>query len=317
MAVDPPNPYAPSLAVAEEGDAAAAARPARWLAILATLACMQPLAGLGLLVLGRRRRFLFWCLLASTAYGLMLAAVWTVKPTLFLFAFGAVVSLGLASLVDTIIATPSTALPSPSSAPTFRRALVTVLIVFVAERAGLHAVKRWVVEAFNIPSGAMVPTLLVGDHVMVKKHVEAAQRGDIVVYRYPPEPSVLYIKRILAVAGDTIEFRSHRVFVNGVPLATSPSSEKCPAHDERPPEPGCRRLAESSGPRSYTIMLAEDFLDDFPPLVVPPGHVFVVGDNRHNSKDSRVFGPVPTANLVGSATFIYWSKSLDRVGQRL
>jgi signal peptidase I len=317
VAIDPPNPYAPSLAVAREGDGVVAARPARWLAVLATLLCFQPLAGLGLLVLGRKRRFLYWCLPATAAYGLMLGAVWTVKPSLFLVAFVAAVSLGLASLVDTIVAKPSTALPAPSPAPTFRRALVTVLIVFVAERAGLYAVKRWVVEAFNIPSGAMVPTLLVGDHIMVRKQVGAIQRGDLVVYRDQRDPSVSYIKRILAVAGDTIEFRSDTILVNGVPLPTLPRSEKCPTYDERPPEPGCRLVAESIGPRSYTIMLAENFEQNPFEKVVPSGHVFVVGDNRHNSMDSRFTGPVPEANLVGSATFIYWSRDLDRLGRRL
>jgi signal peptidase I len=205
----------------------------------------------------------------------------------------------------------------PAPAPTFRRALVTVLIIFVAGRAGLHAIKRWVVEGFNLPSGSMAPTLLVGDRIMVKKQVGSKKRGDIVVYRYPPEPSVLHVKRILAVADDTIEFRSDEVIVNGVLLPASPSSEECPLYNERPPEPGCRLLVEGNGQRSYTIMLVGDFgLNPFQKMV-PPGHVFVVGDNRHNSRDSRVSGPVPEANLVGTATFIYWSMDLDRLGLRL
>jgi signal peptidase I len=151
--------------------------------------------------------------------------------------------------VDTILATPSTTLPTPAPAPTFRRALVTVLVIFVAGRAGLHVVKRWVVEGFNLPSSSMAPTLLVGDRIMVRKQVGSIQRGDIVVHRYPPEPSVLYVKRILAVAGETIEFRSDGVVLNGVPLPTSPSSEECPPKDELPPEPGCRLLVEGIGPR--------------------------------------------------------------------
>jgi signal peptidase I len=217
---------------------------------------MQPLAGLGLLVLGRRRRFLFWCVPTTVAFALSVAGVWAVKPALFLVAFLAMASLGLASLVDTILATPSTALPAPTPAPTLRRALVTVLVIFVVERAGLHAVRRWVMEAFNIPSGSMAPSLLIGDHIMVKKKVDTIGRGDVVVYRHPPEPSVMFIKRVLAVAGDSIEFRSDKVLVNGVPLPVSPSSEKCPAYSEQPPEPDCRLVEESIGPRSYPIMLA-------------------------------------------------------------
>jgi signal peptidase I len=317
MAADPPNPYAPGRALAEEPGAGRAGRPSRWLAMVATLLCLQPFAGLGLYVLGRTRRLLFWVVPSTVACTLMLVAVWMVKPTLFLIAAGATVLLMLGSLADTIVAAPSV------SAPTFRRALVTVLIIFVAERAGFLGVKRWLVEAFSIPSGAMAPSLLVGDHIMVKKKTSTIQRGDIVVFRYPPDPEIMYVKRIVAVAGDMLAIRSDTVFVNSAALPQSASPEKCPRLGENQADVDCRLAQESTGLRSYAIMVEGDFNTDLSPITVPAGHVFVLGDNRHNSKDSRAWGPLPETDLTGLAVFVYWSQGQageirwDRIGQRL
>jgi signal peptidase I len=315
MTVEPPNPYAPGRALAQKPGSGHAGRPARWLAIVATLLCLQPFAGAGLYVLGRTRRILFWSVPSTVAYVVMLAGVWTVKPTLFAIGVGAMGLLILGSLVDTIVVAPA------AWTPTFQRALVTLLIVFAAERAGLHVVKRTVAEAFSIPSGAMMPSLLVGDHIMVKKDTSSAGRGDMVVFRYPPDPKVTFIKRVLAVAGDTIEIRADAVFVNGAALSQSASSEKCPESGANPAD--CRLVQESTGLRSYAIMIEGSFDADLSPITVPPGHVFVLGDNRHNSKDSRVWGPLPEKDLLGLAMFVYWSQSQagqirwDRFGRRL
>jgi signal peptidase I len=315
MADEPLNPYTPSRAAEMAPETAPQGRASGILAVVASLLCAQPFAGLGLYVLGRKRRFLAWAVPATLAEVLMIVGAWTGLSTLFLVALGAILLLVLGSFVDTLMARSS------SAAPSFRRALVTVLLVFVGGRAALYGVKQWLVEGFSIPSAAMVRSLLVGDHVMVKKKVDDVRRGDMVVFRYPPDPSITFIKRIVALGGDTVEIRSNAVVVNGVALPQSPRSEACPPSNDT--QGDCRVLEERGDAHLYTIMLDGPFSSDFHLVEVPPGHVFVMGDNRNNSKDSRVWGFLPVGNLIGVPTLVYFSLSpggdmrWDRVGRRL
>ena len=156
---------------------------------------------------------------------------------------------------------------------------------------------------------------------MVRKKVGDTRRGDIVVFRYPPEPSINYVKRVIALAGDTIEVRTNAVFVNGIALPQSPSAEACPGSKASLPVEGCRLVHEQSDGRAHDVMLEGPFNSDMATVKVPPGNVFVLGDNRNNSKDSRVWGFVPAENLIGTAPFIYLSLSpdgapWDRIGRR-
>lgn len=159
------------------------------------------------------------------------------------------------------------------------------------------AVRSTVVQAFWVPSGSMLPTIQIGDHIFVNKlaytirmplaefpltAVTAPQRGDIVVFVGPHDPGTDLIKRVVAVQGDTVEIRKKQLFVNGEP-ADDPY-----AHFEEPVAAGQR--------------------DNMPLQTVPQGKFFVMGDNRDKSYDSRFWGFADIAEIKGRATFVYWSR---------
>lgn len=159
------------------------------------------------------------------------------------------------------------------------------------------AVRSSVVQAFWVPSGSMLPTIQIGDHIFVNKlaytvrmplaefpltEVAPPERGDIVVFVGPHDPSTDLIKRVVAVEGDTIEIRKKQLFVNGEP------AEDSYAHFEEPVAAGQR--------------------DNMPLQTVPPGKFFVMGDNRDKSYDSRFWGFANIADIKGRATFVYWSR---------
>ncbi len=200
-----------------------------------------------------------------------------------------------------------------------------ILIVFL--------LRSFLVEPFKIPSGSMIPTLLVGDFILVNKYVygiripvwnrkviEVArpERGDVMVFRYPPDPSLDYIKRVVGLPGDRIEYRNQRLSINGEAVPVRPLDDYL--FKER--MQFSRRYLEKLGAVEHEILVEEDAPQALPGLafphaancqynseglrcVVPPGHYFMMGDNRDNSSDSRVWGFVPDENIVGKA-FLIW-----------
>ena len=165
-------------------------------------------------------------------------------------------------------------------------------------------IRTFVVQAFKIPSGSMLPTLQIGDHLLVNKFIygvknpftgtvliplEKPGHDDIVVFRFPQDRSVDYIKRVVGVAGDTIVIKNKKVCVNDKlvenPHAQYTSTSIMPAE---------------AGPR-----------DNFGPVKVPDGKIFVMGDNRDNSYDSRFWGFVDQRDVLGKAYIIYWSWDID------
>jgi signal peptidase I len=182
---------------------------------------------------------------------------------------------------------------------------ITELIVIVMV---VLLIRAFVAQAYNIPSGSMKPTLLVGDFILVNKLVyrfSEPQRGDIVVFKYPIDPNIDFIKRIIALPGEEVEVRNNQVFINGKPL---PLIEV-----NREEENGVRKVIyEEVLPEGikHKVQFYEDFpfsKRDFGPVVVPPNHYFVMGDNRDNSEDSRYWGFLPRENIVGKAFVIYFS----------
>ena len=178
-------------------------------------------------------------------------------------------------------------------------------------------IRTYIVQAFKIPSGSMIPTLLIGDHILVNKFIygtkipfsdrrflvfEKPERGDIVVFRYPEAPKRDFIKRVIATEDDILESKNRTVYVNGEVLIEpyvyyTDSAIRC----------------ERNNPR-----------DNFGPLIVPKGKVFVMGDNRDQSYDSRHWGFVDTKDIRGEALIIYWSWDakknwlrFDRVGRSI
>ncbi len=166
-------------------------------------------------------------------------------------------------------------------------------------------VRTLVIQAFKIPSGSMENTLLVGDHIFVNKFLfgyhlpytkgrilefQKPKRGDIIVFEYPKDPSKDYIKRVEGLPGDTVEIRNKQLYVNGKPVV-----EKYV------------RYADGSDPDAYP-----PGRDNAPPVKVPPGKLFVMGDNRDRSADSRFWGFVDMDEVVGKALFIYFSVDWTR-----
>jgi len=212
-----------------------------------------------------------------------------------------------------------------------------ILIVFM--------LRSFLFEPFKIPSGSMIPTLVVGDFILVNKFtygirlpilnkkildISQPKRGDVMVFRYPEDPSLDYIKRVVGLPGDTIAYVNKVLYINGTeaPRKSMPDY----LHQERISY--SRQFSEKSGEVEHAILIDEDapavvpFVRQFPyrencnynnegvTCEVPVGHYFLMGDNRDNSADSRVWGFVPDANIVGRAFFIWFNFSdLKRFGR--
>lgn len=179
------------------------------------------------------------------------------------------------------------------------------------------------VQPFSIPSSSMVPTLLVGDFLLVDKqtatldHLPLApgrlQRGDVVVFHYPPNPSVHLVKRIIGLPGDRVRLHDGRVLVNGKaltePYAVYRPSLPDPYRDDFP------HLTSTDPEVDSRWWMELQHLDQNGELYIPPNEYFVLGDNRNNSEDSRYWGLVPAGNVVGKPLLVYLSLRGDPAGE--
>lgn len=179
--------------------------------------------------------------------------------------------------------------------------------------------RSFLVEPFRIPSGSMMPTLLVGDFILVNKYaygirlpvlntkvieVGSPQRGDVAVFRYPMDPRTDYIKRVIGVPGDHVEYRGKLLYINGEKIDQQPLGSYIGTGSGLSASGASLRL-EQLGETQHQILVEarKPTLDG--EYRVPEGHYFVMGDNRDNSNDSRFWGTVPEENLVGRA-FLIW-----------
>ncbi|MEO5926853.1 MAG: signal peptidase I [Bryobacteraceae bacterium] len=169
-----------------------------------------------------------------------------------------------------------------------------------------------VVQAFVIPSGSMEPGIRLGDHLIVNKLPHSPQRDELVVFRYPEDPDQTFIKRVIGVPGDRIRMVEKQTIRNGQPLTESYVVHLDPYVDSyRDNFPGAANVHLESQAHK---MLSENV--DHGEVVVPPGMLFVMGDNRDRSLDSRFFGFVPQANVIGRPWFVYWSYDEDAKATR-
>lgn len=196
--------------------------------------------------------------------------------------------------------------------------------------------RAFVVEPFRIPSGSMMPTLLVGDFILVNKfayglrapvtktkfiEVSDPERGDVVVFRYPTDPKLDYIKRLIGLPGDRIAYKNKTLYVNGKAMfQTTLGAYEPVGSGER--SRGSWEVKENLDGIEHSVLI-DPRRPDFPPgcsvlargeITVPQGHFFMMGDNRDNSNDSRCWGFVPEENLVGKAFMIWLSFDLNRSG---
>ena len=192
--------------------------------------------------------------------------------------------------------------------------------------AGVLCIRTFVAEATVIPTGSMESTILIGDHVFLNKllygprlpytslrmpPLREIHRQDIVAFRYPRNPSVMFVKRVIGVGGDVVKIEDKKVYLNGRPLfepyAQFQYPTVLPLRDDFPPTPSLLETLpaawglDPAWAREMPSFIRNDGLH------VPPGYLFVMGDNRDNSLDSRFWGFVPLENVVGEPLFVYWS----------
>jgi signal peptidase I len=190
-----------------------------------------------------------------------------------------------------------------SNAPARSRLRENVEAILIAIVIALF-IRTFVVQAFKIPSGSMKPTLQIGDHILVNKFSYGVKipyigkvilpagdplHGDIVVFKFPVDPRKDFIKRVIGVGGDVVEIHDKTIYINGKRLNHDAGVYSDP-----------RTIAGSLKPR-----------DNFGPITVPKGALFVMGDNRDESFDSRFWGFVPVRDVSGKAFIIYWSWDSD------
>ena len=191
-------------------------------------------------------------------------------------------------------------------------------------------IRSFVFEPFRIPSGSMNPTLLQGDFIFVKKYsyglrlpvtetkileTGAPERGDVLVFRLPQDPSVNYIKRVVGLPGDQVRYERHRLWINGEQVSLDPHPEAT----SRDP-----RFIEQLGDREHEILITDaNYQINDGVYTVPEGHYFVMGDNRDNSRDSRWISSIPESHLVGEAVLIWMHMDgfswpdWDRIGAKI
>ncbi|MEJ2060112.1 MAG: signal peptidase I [Gammaproteobacteria bacterium] len=210
----------------------------------------------------------------------------------------------------------------------YSRAFFPVLLLVLLLRS-------FVFEPFRIPSGSMMPTLLVGDFIWVNKYdyglrlpitstkilkIGEPHRGDVVVFRFPRDPNTDYIKRIVGLPGDVVTYVHKTLYINGKKMTQTPVGPYADAADNGEGVDSTEYV-ENLGGVKHDILLMPSRPSLSGEWIVPPHHYFVMGDNRDNSNDSRYWGTVPEQNLVGKAEFIWfnwnirdWTMKFSRIG---
>jgi signal peptidase I len=218
--------------------------------------------------------------------------------------------------------------PPPSVVVEYAKSFFPVFLIVLLLRSFL-------IEPFRIPSNSMMPTLLTGDFIVVNKYnygirlpilnakvleIGSPKPGDVVVFRYPEDPSTPFIKRVVGVPGDHIVYADKKLYVNGKAAQQTPIGTFVGVGSGRGMT-GAREISENLGDVDHRILVHPNYPTAEGEWTVPEGHYFVLGDNRDNSRDSRFWGFVPDENLIGRA-FRIWMNfdggvDFGRIGQAI
>jgi signal peptidase I len=277
-------------------------RPPRT-ALAVLLACLCP--GLGQIYLGRTVRG-FVLLILGLGFLPVAVAVASSGPTplslaVLLVTAGLAVLALVAGLIDAAIPRAEDGLrPPPTRTALYVGVLVLALVGLGFGVGGAFWLRANLLEAFRIPTGSMAPAILEGDRVLVAKRTSwdrPLRRGDLIVYRAPGEGGRAFIKRVVALPGEIVQLEGEAVLVNGTPLADLNGDGRDLTGVERYP---------GGGEVDVTVPSGASPGDRIP---VPPGHCYVLGDHRADSRDSRQHGPVPLDAIVGVVEYRYWPPS--------
>lgn len=227
-----------------------------------------------------------------------------------------VVVTGIIWLIDTLLWAPKRALEATTKEPLiveYAKSFFPIILVVLV-------IRSFIVEPFRIPSASMLPTLHIGDFILVNKFsygirlpvintkiIDTAEpaHGDVVVFRYPNNPNIDYIKRVIGLPGDKVGYFDKTIYINGEPVIQN-VEQKDASHISLAPA-RYQLHSEQLGEHQFNVFLDPEGRLIEGETVVPEGEYFVMGDNRDNSNDSRYWGTVPEQNLVGKAFFIWMS----------
>jgi len=257
--------------------------------------------GMGQVVMGYPLRGAMWYASELLLLGAFVGSIATGASSLAWPLFGLIVGLRLAATVNTA------RIPVPAPAPRKLILAPAVIGLYVVGLIG-GAVLIQFVRAYRMPTPSMYPSLEVGDHFLSSHILDKPQRGQVIVFRYPPDPTKSYVQRIIGMPGDTVEIRRGDLILNGNRVDKQPLRDRCGTL-----EMDCNLWQETIEGNSYKIAIVEeDSLADpssheFGPVIVPDGELFVLGDNRDNSADSRYWGFLPIELVQANPRFIYWS----------
>ncbi len=271
-----------------------------------------------------------WLFFGLIALGLLGVYLSTISFPLFMILI--LLLTGIVWLVDTLFFQKKRAIgeAEPTAVEYAKSFFPVILLVFL--------IRSFVAEPFKIPSGSMMPTLLAGDYILVNKYtyglrvplvnnvffeVNQPHRGDVIVFHYPPDPKVDYIKRIVGLPGDKIQYQDKRLTINGKFLDVV-AEANYDYEMEGANIISAQRLQEQLGEVKHDILIHDfpnhyeanslgDRFQNDETITVPAGSYYAMGDNRDNSSDSRVWGFVPEKNLVGKAFFIWFN--FDKFGR--
>jgi signal peptidase I len=290
-----------------------AMRPTFGFAFTAALATFWISAAIGCVAVRRWRRALFWLLTDWAWVVVFVAATVTGHPRLFCGGFLAFLGWRVPAAIDAFRVVARARTRDEVTWPTLIKTWVVLSLGAIVMFRGV--IRPFFAEAFQIPSMGMFPTLIVGDHIMVDKLPRSPRRGDLVVFKSPLDPGTDYVKRVVGLPGDIVEIARGRLVINGTVIPRERYQEDCSKGADSPTvveeAAPCVLWHETLDGRTYDISSdnALGELRDMVRKVVPTDALFVLGDNRDNSSDSRVWGDVPVANVKGVVGFIWWSSS--------